>query len=488
MDNVQPRIFIASSVEGKDIADALEIHFQHDGHCTAWHEAFPLSNNTIDTLLTKLAENDFAIFVFSPDDRVMIRKGKFAIARDNVLFEAGLFMGMHGKERAFIVTPEGSSSFHVPTDFSGFTHATYNHERAKREPGEALGAAAARIRQAIKKTSWSQRKLVSKVFLKRQEVPWAEYNERVTNRFWAAGTSLIEVAERGVIGQLAKKGARDIRVVLPATASCFASFIQLVEYDRRDCLHQEQVQAAARSYQKCSEAVRALPRIDPKDVLRLYSGVMYCNITIFDDDAFMSFYDSVGVGDDNITLHFHRDRNAEGYQRAEKEFLNMWEASLLDGTANTRRVGTGMLFVNNSDQLLLYLRDDKERLEYANRWDILGGHLEGTETPLQCICREVKEEIGVEVKNPFFYCHFTSDGTEQFMFWKKADFDIDTLTLTEGQRLKWFSKQEINGMRDDEFAFRFGKFLRDFMQKQPWKHPPHNSASRLASENTKKSA
>jgi predicted nucleotide-binding protein len=86
MDNVQPRIFIASSVEGKDIADTLEIHFQHDGHCTAWHEAFPLSNTTIDTLLTKLAENDFAIFVFSPDDRAMIRKGKFAIARDNVLF------------------------------------------------------------------------------------------------------------------------------------------------------------------------------------------------------------------------------------------------------------------------------------------------------------------------------------------------------------------------------------------------------------------
>lgn len=155
----KPRIFIASSVEGKDLADALEIALQNDGHCTAWHEAFPLSNNTLETLLRRCAENDFAIFIVSPDDRAEIRNRSFEIARDNVLFESGLFMGLHGRERGFVITPQSNPSFQLPTDFLGFTIATYDHERAKRETGPALGAAAALIRQAIKNSSWSRQRL-----------------------------------------------------------------------------------------------------------------------------------------------------------------------------------------------------------------------------------------------------------------------------------------------------------------------------------------
>lgn len=156
---MKPRIFIASSVEGMAVADALEIGLQHDGACTAWHQAFPLSQNTIDTLLRRCAENDFAIFVFSPDDRVTIRGSKYDIARDNILFESGLFMGMRGKSRMFIVMPDGNPSFHLPSDLFGVTPATYDCDRAKTEPKGALGAAVAEIRLAIKDSLWSQRRL-----------------------------------------------------------------------------------------------------------------------------------------------------------------------------------------------------------------------------------------------------------------------------------------------------------------------------------------
>lgn len=156
---MKPRIFIASSVEGKDVADALEIGLQHDGVCTAWHEAFPLSQNTIDTLLMRCAENDFAIFVFSPDDRVTIRSQKYNATRDNVLFESGLFMGMHGKSRAFIVMSHENPDFHMPSDLLGFTPATYDHERAKKDATGALGAAVAKIRLDIKRSLWAQRRL-----------------------------------------------------------------------------------------------------------------------------------------------------------------------------------------------------------------------------------------------------------------------------------------------------------------------------------------
>jgi predicted nucleotide-binding protein len=128
---LKPRIFIASSVEGKDVADALQLAFHHDARCTVWHQAFPISSITIDALIRNCAENDFAIFAFSPDDLSTIRRHEYEVPRDNVLFEGGLFMGMHGRDRAFIVTPQGSPSFHIPSDLLGLTTATYDPAWAK---------------------------------------------------------------------------------------------------------------------------------------------------------------------------------------------------------------------------------------------------------------------------------------------------------------------------------------------------------------------
>src|SRR5262245_35774576 len=118
---MKPTIFIASSVEGKEIADAIQLNLDHYARATVWYQTFPLSQTTIETLLKNCSNNDFAIFVFSPDDSAKIRGQQYDIARDNVLFEAGLFMGMHGKERGFIVTPQGSPAFHIPTDLLGLT-------------------------------------------------------------------------------------------------------------------------------------------------------------------------------------------------------------------------------------------------------------------------------------------------------------------------------------------------------------------------------
>jgi hypothetical protein len=65
------------------------------------------------------------------------------------LFEAGLFMGVQGKSRVFIVTPQDMPQFHLPTDLSGVETARYDPVWAKAEPNAALGAVATRIVQAI---------------------------------------------------------------------------------------------------------------------------------------------------------------------------------------------------------------------------------------------------------------------------------------------------------------------------------------------------
>jgi predicted nucleotide-binding protein len=110
-----PNIFIGSSVEGKHIADAIQVGLHHDARCRVWHQAFALSNNTIDSIIEGASSSDFAVFVFSPDDMLQLRGATYEATRDNVLFETGLFMGMHGKGRVFIVTPK-SSGLRIPTD------------------------------------------------------------------------------------------------------------------------------------------------------------------------------------------------------------------------------------------------------------------------------------------------------------------------------------------------------------------------------------
>ena len=67
-------------------------------------------------------------------------------------------------------------------------------------------------------TLW-QKKLPSSVggvphqiYLQRQKVHWIPYNEKVTTRYWAAGTSLVGVAERSLIQTFYRKGVRDMGV------------------------------------------------------------------------------------------------------------------------------------------------------------------------------------------------------------------------------------------------------------------------------------
>jgi hypothetical protein len=89
-----------------------------------------------------------------------MRKEQVAVARDNVPFEAGLFMGMHGRKRVFIVTPRDSDmKFHVPTDLVGFTLVDYELEWAKENPVQAANRPATDIKSAIDESDWRAQQL-----------------------------------------------------------------------------------------------------------------------------------------------------------------------------------------------------------------------------------------------------------------------------------------------------------------------------------------
>lgn len=147
---MKPKIFVASSVEGLDVAYPLQVNLQHDADVTVWSQGvFSLSVTPLDSITEALNASDFGIFVFSPDDETLMRGEIGQTVRDNVIFELGLFIGKLGKRRCFIVMPD-NVDLRIPTDLVGVTPAKYSGRRIKSEIAASLGPACHEIRQAMK--------------------------------------------------------------------------------------------------------------------------------------------------------------------------------------------------------------------------------------------------------------------------------------------------------------------------------------------------
>jgi len=142
----RPRIFIASSSEGLPEAQAL-----HDGlrarlgegaDVRLWTSEFELSTTYIEALEQQAREADFAIAVFSGDDRITSRARRQQAPRDNVIFELGLFIGALGRPRCFVVYRK-DADLKLPSDLLAVVSASYGPT-----PGQALAdAMAARLEQ-----------------------------------------------------------------------------------------------------------------------------------------------------------------------------------------------------------------------------------------------------------------------------------------------------------------------------------------------------
>lgn len=144
----KPRIFIASSVESLDVADAINVNLEHQAEVTVWKNGFKLSSTSIDSLVEKSAIMDFAIFIFTPDDLATIRDQSKYIVRDNVLFELGLFTGTLGKDRCFIVKPR-DVELHFPTDLLGLTPADYDGDRSDGDLASAVNYPCVLIKKQV---------------------------------------------------------------------------------------------------------------------------------------------------------------------------------------------------------------------------------------------------------------------------------------------------------------------------------------------------
>jgi Predicted nucleotide-binding protein containing TIR-like domain len=146
----RPRIFIGAASESQDIAEALQSRLYREFDVKLWDQNFfDASKYNLEALVSRLENFDFAIFVFAPVDQGTIRGKTVELVRDNVLFEAGLFLARLGRERCFFVAPMERDP-HLPSDLAGYNLIRYSEEHARTDPEAALGAACTVIRQQIR--------------------------------------------------------------------------------------------------------------------------------------------------------------------------------------------------------------------------------------------------------------------------------------------------------------------------------------------------
>jgi Predicted nucleotide-binding protein containing TIR-like domain len=125
----KPRIFLGSSGKQEKLLGALTRGLEDVAHVEPWTVSFHPGTTTLDRLLELTREVDFAAFVFarddwtstSPSDSPPAESGQ-ASPRDNVVFESGLFGGVLGMRRTFILHARGAK---LPSDLLGLTCVRY---------------------------------------------------------------------------------------------------------------------------------------------------------------------------------------------------------------------------------------------------------------------------------------------------------------------------------------------------------------------------
>jgi 8-oxo-dGTP pyrophosphatase MutT (NUDIX family) len=419
-----PEVFIGCSVEGLPVAKAIQNNLQFMGRVSIWSQGqFELGRPTLQNLTTAARKFDFAIFILFPDDVTESRGRGLASPRDNTIFEAGLFMGILGRNRVFLVVPR-NIQVKLPTDLAGTVIAQYDSPRDDRWDA-ALGPASNQIETAIRRRGLRGRSThgptrscgPQHVFssLKQASHAITEACRKASDIkvlankgvvFLGTDDSLISTAEIHLFTRL-----RKLRVLLMSPESRWISshstadgrtvkgLISLRKHESLETFLNE----IRVSHQFVENGFREFAKIlsNTRSGVRYFTGEPFWRMVMTEETAFVSNYADTSVSQVR-DLPVHRFDNVPGsfYTAFHRHFNSIWHNQSEPG----RSLDTGVDFAVSAGGIVY--ADDAERRHilllkrHDGAWVLPKGHKKLTDTSLEeTALREVAEESGIRASS-----------------------------------------------------------------------------------------
>ncbi len=122
----------------------------------------------------------------------------------------------------------------------------------------------------------------------------------------------------------------------------------------------------------------------------------------------------------------------------------------------------GCIITDDSERILLIHKNSSGR----NQWEVPGGKLEEGESSKQAACREISEEIGVDVEliRELGHCAFHQDDTDLEYTWFLARITRGEPSIMEPDKfddLQYFRIDEMSKIRLSTGAWNFLGMLAD---------------------------
>lgn len=119
---------------------------------------------------------------------------------------------------------------------------------------------------------------------------------------------------------------------------------------------------------------------------------------------------------------------------------------------------------NPQKQVLIARR--KPALSNGGKWEFPGGKLLFSESPEECLKREIREEMGVEVKvkEPFHLVNFRQGEGSILLIGYFCEFLGGGWALTDHDQIRWTEKERLS---DYEFSAADLPIVRKLQNKNP---------------------
>ncbi len=108
-----------------------------------------------------------------------------------------------------------------------------------------------------------------------------------------------------------------------------------------------------------------------------------------------------------------------------------------------------LCYLRHNNHTLMLHRVKKQNDMHAGKWNGLGGKFEAGETPEECVIREVREESGLEIRNPklvglLMFPNFKGADWYVFVF-TANEFTGELIESNEGH-LQWIPDDEVESL------------------------------------------